>query len=99
MARNIKRYGYGPNRSSDTPAILEVISGPRRRVLRTPAQQRAAIEPMPLGARVLAYLKQNTPGHEPSVWPRATPTPRQLRRMRHKSKLGAVAWASGVRPA
>ena len=72
----------------------------RYRVRPTLEQQRAAIKPMQPGERIRAYLIQNTPGHNPEFanWARRDPTPRQLRRMRHKSRMGAVAWHRGERP-
>lgn len=67
------------------------------RARRNVDEQRAAIEPMQHGKRILAYLRQNTPGHG-QLSTRAMPTRRQLRRMRHKSKLGGIAWERGERP-
>lgn len=55
---------------------------------RTPAEQRAAIEPMRHGARVLAYMAGD---------PRRPFTARQRRRMVHKNKIGAAAYARGER--
>lgn len=101
MARNLRKYGYGPNRSSDMPRRLGLTlpGGIKRfaRPSRTPAEQRAAIEPMTAGNRTRAYLLQNSPGQPKRVgWDtRSGLTRRQLRRLRHKSKLGAVAWARG----
>lgn len=73
----------------------------RYRARRTVEEQRRAIEPMMHGERVMAYLKQNTPGHNPmwANYARQSLTPRQMRRLRHKSKLGAAAWNAGTRPA
>ena len=104
MARNIARYGYGPNRSSD---ILRVAwdglyrgtlpAGRPVRPKRTVEQQRAAIEPMKHGERIWAYMRQNRSGRTGPV--KSTLTPRQMRRLRHKSKLGGAQWEAGIRPA
>lgn len=95
MARNLRKYGYGPNRSSDMPARIRVARdafaaywADRRR--RNVDEQRAAIEPMTLGERTWAYMRQNGGARSASV--KANLTPRQMRRMRHKSKLGVAVW-------
>ncbi|HEX5997283.1 MAG TPA: hypothetical protein VFY84_19255 [Jiangellales bacterium] len=99
MARNIKRYGYGPNRTSDTPAVV-VVTGQLHKVQRlaahrrTPEQRAAAIAPLEHGKRVLNYMRQNDP--PTPAMPRDF-TPRQNGRMRRKLRVGATAWALGIR--
>lgn len=92
MARNIKRYGYKPNRTSTTPAAI-VMATHRHGLARFEARRvrratRVFVRPslglsespgMPMvdGQRIMAYYRQNgTPNRHL--------TPRQQRRRRHK---------------
>lgn len=105
MARNIKRYGYAPNRNNDTPYAIQFASVQHRaqryrerKERRTPQARELAQMPMQYGARILAYWRQSVPARlRTADMPRQF-TPRQQRRLRHKSKLGAVAYARGARP-
>lgn len=101
MARNIERYGYGPNRTSDTPAVMlfehtrklrNYWSGMQSRRIARASEPDAAPpdEPLTHGMRCFNYVKDNRT-------PQRGFTPRQKRRLRHKSKVGAVAYAAGVR--
>lgn len=89
MARNLRKYGYAPNRFRNTFLDLVVYMAQlhrnqRARAARTPEQQLAAITPMRPGERVMAYYRGNGTPRQPL-------TPRQQRRIRHKRNAALSA--------
>jgi hypothetical protein len=85
MARNIQRYGYGPNRASDTPRTI-VLAYHRHALARFEARKARRVQheinarpgtPMSDGERIMAYYRQNKTPSRPL-------TPRQQRRRKHK---------------
>lgn len=85
MARNIRKYGYAPNRFRNTfldfvVSTAQLHRTTRLRAVRTPDQQRKAIEPMTTGARILAYYRQNGTPRRPLT----ASQQRRIRKHAHK---------------
>lgn len=102
MARNIARYGYGPNRSSNMRDVLVMArhrwAYARFDKLRKQRAERktrwtnvnaVAGEPLTDGERVYHYIKQNGI--------RRPLTPRQQRRRMHKASKHNLPVAAGLR--
>lgn len=90
MARNIARYGYGPNRSSDTPAAIVMAYHRKayaRHLARTARQDERRTGEKPPGTpltdvqRVWSYVRQ--------MGVRRPLTSRQQRRRAHKGARAA----------